>query len=131
MSVLDFLKATEGTNDIEHGSALHGRATGDCIVSSRVEFGGSAGGLGDVQRNGERSTSELVAKFSVSSRDLGCHLNGDSHEVDSAPIDVHLLEAEHACVSANDNRSCAVAVAVAVKDHAHVNAHVNVKELAT
>ena len=36
LTMLDFVKATEGTSDVEYSGALHGGAARDCIVSSRV-----------------------------------------------------------------------------------------------
>jgi hypothetical protein len=96
LPMLVFLKASEGTDDVEHRSALHGGSASDCVVSRGVGLGASSSGLGDVQRNRERSTSQLVTKFGVSSGDLGCHLDGNSHGLDGAPIHIHLLKTEHA-----------------------------------
>lgn len=125
LPMLVFLKAPEGTDNVEHRSAFHGGAASDRVVPSGVGFGASSSGLGDVQRNRERSASQLVTKFGVSSGDLRCHLNGDSHELDGASIYIQLLKTEHACVSTDAKHSClvAVAVAVAVNDHDQVNDH--------
>jgi len=76
LPVLAFLKATEGTDDVEHRSAFHGGAASDRVVPCGVGFGASSSGFGDVQRNRERCASQLVTKFGVSSRDLRCHLDG-------------------------------------------------------
>jgi hypothetical protein len=51
-------------------------------MPSGVGFGASSSGLGDVQRNRERSASQLVTKFG----------DGDSHELDRAPIHIQLLK---------------------------------------
>ena len=99
LPMLAFLKASEGADDVEHRSAFHGGAASDRIVPSGVGFGASSRGLGDVQRNRERSASQLVTKLGVSSGDLRRHLNGDSHELDGAPIHIQLLKTEHGCVS--------------------------------
>jgi len=99
LPMLAFLNVPEGTGDVEHRSAFHGGAASDRVVPSGVGFGASSSGLGDIQRNRERGASQLVTEFSVSSGDLRCHLNGDSHELDGAPIHIQLLKTEHGCVS--------------------------------
>lgn len=50
--------APEGTADVDHRSAFHGGAASARVVPS---------GVGDMQRNRERSTSRLVTKFGVPS----------------------------------------------------------------
>ena len=129
LPVLAFVKAPEGTDDIEHRSAFHGGAASDRVVPSGVGFGASSCGLGDVQRNRERSTWQLITKFAVSSGDLRCHLNGDGHELDGAPIHIQLLKTEHACMSTDAEHSCVRRRRRRrqrndqVNDHAHVNDH--------
>jgi hypothetical protein len=45
LPMLAFLKAPEGTDDVEHRSAFHGRAASVRVVSSGVRFGASSRGL--------------------------------------------------------------------------------------
>ena len=106
LAMLAFLKARQGTDDVEHRSAFHGGSTSERVVPSGVGFGTSSSGLGDVQRNRQCSTSQLIMKFGVSCGDLRCHLNGDSDELDGTPIHIQLLKTEHACMSTDTTWSC-------------------------
>lgn len=96
LPILHVLKRTQSPNYVKHRSTLHGRAARDCEMPCAVRLGSSAGPFGDVERNGKRRASKLVAQLTVAAGNRSAYLHGNGHKFDGAPVHIQLLKAEHA-----------------------------------
>ena len=116
----EVVRESENVEGVDDGCTLHRRTAGNGVVASAVGLRCSSCCFGDVERDGESGSTELVRKRAVSSRD-GCQQSRrQSKELDRALVDVKALKTEHAAVSAAVGCDCLiffVAVAVAVDDN--------------
>ena len=132
----EVVRESENVEGVDDGCTLHRRTAGNGVVASAVGLRCSSCCFGDVERDGESGSTELVRKRAVSSRD-GCQQSRrQSKELDRALVDVKALKTEHAAVSAAVGCDCliffvAVAVAVAVDDNVNDNVNVNAAPSAT
>lgn len=87
------------------------------MVPGGIGVGSSPGGFCDVERDRQRSSTELVGEGGLALGEPGRQVHREGEEPDGAPIDIEPLEAEHgAVIGARGRRlrTSAVAVAAAV-----------------
>ena len=121
-SVLALLQCAKTSDDVEHRSRFHRRASCNSIVPSGVSVRGSTCSFGDVERDRKSSASQLISQPAVASWNRRGNIGGESDKLDRTLVNIELLEAEHARLSGATAWRCPlVAVAVAVNDHVNAN----------
>jgi hypothetical protein len=109
---------------VHDGRALHGGTAGDGIVPSGIGTAIASCRLGDVQRNGERRSSQLLGKVGETARKVDGR--GESEELDCTPIDVKAYRPKRREVASQGGESFTSPSPSKdhVDDHDNVNHHV-------
>jgi hypothetical protein len=89
-------RSLQNATSIEDCSAFHRGPTSDRVVAAAIGDARSSHALGEVDRNRERGTPELIGEGRVAAWKLRDNSCCDGHELNRTPISIQLLETEEA-----------------------------------